>query len=796
MMNYQIILSICIVLFGVCIPGILADGNSTNPGDMTVTPPDVQHPPEPSTEQNPIQTITVEPTVINTIEPTSTQDVEETITPEATPTITVEPTSMQTGEETITPEVTPIVTVKPTDTRAYSPDESKETLTTNLTTNSDDSVGTSETNSSTTDKKSDQTSGNQNTSQSAPQFISSFSSSDEEKENSKVVTLGTVIVSSSGTSNAISINQTGGIAGNAGYTWTSSDSYIISSPGSYRLDEDISTSTSYAIQIVASDVTLDGNGHTITGDGWSGTAGVEVKSGANNVAIENIGLVSGYYFGTGIESWADDTTIHNNSISESFRGIYTTGLNATIDDNTVNGGGYDGWGVKGIETSGNYAKITNNSITGTAMGIESHGKSAAISNNTIDQNYDTGIYSASGTINTQTIISNNSISGIGGANNGIESESVNTSILNNVVKGYSIGTLNQGTGINSKGTNSVIDGNEVSDNVQGIAITGNNVTISKNTIYDNSGDGISLGSGENRTITKNTITENKIGISTSDNFKSTKITSNKIRNNDEGIHITNGGGGGDGNIVNNYLGNDENIGGNGDASVFKWNVYPTPGTNVVGGPSLAGNYWSDETETGWSDQQEQNEVGYTTTPYQIATEVFDHAPLVKTTTTPTTSPTPTVLPTPTLSPTPTTIPLSDSPNQISDSSSSIPGIHLGVVTVSLPPETKPGDVAELQLTLENSGSTTLSKEARIILSPINPLAQIVGEQPAIYENGKYLLTFQIQIPKDPGTYIYIFNPVYLSKDPTTGKDIRIPTGDPVQFTVTVGPDGTVMVRTP
>jgi parallel beta-helix repeat protein len=100
----------------------------------------------------------------------------------------------------------------------------------------------------------------------------------------------------------------------------------------------------------------------------------------------------------------------------------------------------------------------------------------------------------------------------------------------------------------------------------GQTISGN--TISGNVLSDNGFDGIGLDHGSNNMISGNTVRSNQyrgiwLGSDTDSNL-----------------------------VYNNHLA--DNLQGNAyDAGVNDWNIDKTPGTNIVGGPYLGGNYYSD-----------------------------------------------------------------------------------------------------------------------------------------------------------------------------------------------------------
>src|SRR5574337_741069 len=110
----------------------------------------------------------------------------------------------------------------------------------------------------------------------------------------------------------------------------------ISSPGEYVLSQDIiSSSASTCINIVSSDVVLDGTSHTISGTGTANTTGVHVHSqttALTNVTVKNLVLSnwdSGIYYNN-----TQKGSILNNDASNNQYGIL---LEAASDNNTLSG---------------------------------------------------------------------------------------------------------------------------------------------------------------------------------------------------------------------------------------------------------------------------------------------------------------------------------------------------------------------------------------------------------------------------------------------------------------------------
>ncbi|PWR74909.1 right-handed parallel beta-helix repeat-containing protein [Methanospirillum stamsii] len=558
------------------------------------------------------------------------------------------------------------------------------------------------------------------------------------------------------------------------------------------------TDNSYGLYAGADDATISNN--TIRSSAYGSLRGID--SGGDNATISG-NSAEGYYYG--IESSGDYASLSENNIhNNSYYGIYSTGLGVTISDNDVSSND----GYADIYSGGDDAVITSNNadsgLKQTDYGIQSIGKNALIEHNLASKHENSGIVATGQNV---TIVQNTaSYNGY----DGIRTTGDNAIIEGNVISNNEDHGTNVQSGRNTKVSDNTasdnlygiyvndnggqISGNTVFNNTFGICNQGSDAVISDNTVYKNSLGIQNLNNeieSENLTIQNNKVSQNIYGVAVIDSIQSVRVTGNTIWNNDVGIYISNDGGGGNGLIVDNYLGNTKNVDGDGNPGVYDWSQTPSPGKNIVGGPNVAGNFWSNKTGTGWSDNQPGNSTGYSTTPYELSTGVYDNAPLVRTP-----SPTPTSKPSP--------VPIND-PSNPSEPSSSLrdtslddplpdsPLYSLKVVSVTLSEDATPGSSANLFITLENNGQISPPAKSIIRLIPENDLANEVGELPGDLEDGLYVFMCSLIIPTTPGSYQYTFQPVLVTTDPTTGKKVRVPFGDLVNFTVIVSEDGTVSV---
>ncbi|MDY6959745.1 MAG: NosD domain-containing protein, partial [Halobacteriota archaeon] len=180
-----------------------------------------------------------------------------------------------------------------------------------------------------------------------------------------------------------------------------------------------------------------------------------------------------------------------------------------------------------------------------------------------------------------------------------------------------------------------------SDNYYGIYLeSSNNNTLTGNTVRDN-GDGIILGHSSYNTLTGNNVSNNNNGIwLTSSNYNTltgntvssnngygiylysssyNTLTGNTVSNNGYGIWLDSSS---NNLIYNNYFKNPINAY---DDGTNIWSITKTPETNIIGGPYLGGNYWSDYVDA------DEDGLGDTWVPYDSSGDIKnggDSLPLV------------------------------------------------------------------------------------------------------------------------------------------------------------------------
>lgn len=168
----------------------------------------------------------------------------------------------------------------------------------------------------------------------------------------------------------------------------------------------------------------------------------------------------------------------------------------------------------------------------------------------------------------------------------------------------------------------IIDGFKLTGSERGLTVYSDNAQISNSTITGNF-IGIQLTSSDNVIIRDNTVVSNDDEGIYIENSRNGIIKNNNVSKNQYGIWLSSSS---DNFIYNNYLDNTQ-----GDAyddNINIWNISKTPGTNILGGSWLGGNYWSDYT----GEDTNVDGLGDTLLPYNSTDGVKiggDWLPLVQ-----------------------------------------------------------------------------------------------------------------------------------------------------------------------
>ena len=239
-------------------------------------------------------------------------------------------------------------------------------------------------------------------------------------------------------------------------------------------------------------------------------------------------------------------------------------------------------------------------------------------------------------------------------------------ILNNTVSSNNNGII---VSYYSSG-NKIIGNNVSNNNNRGIGIVLSNANaITKNVVTFNDRYGVHISYSRFNRVTENEISHNGLGVYIGGSlFRSTSdfntVAQNNISANDRGISIVGSyrntikdniiasnqvglsiGRSSGNTIYNNYFNNTNS---NADLPSTplirnKLYVYKTPGTNIVGGPYIGGNYWGKPDGTGFSDTCSDSDSDgicdsqYVLTYFYSRPTNIDKFPLTRITPTPPTS---------------------------------------------------------------------------------------------------------------------------------------------------------------
>ncbi|MGC9308264.1 MAG: NosD domain-containing protein [Thermoplasmatota archaeon] len=378
------------------------------------------------------------------------------------------------------------------------------------------------------------------------------------------------------------------------------------------------------VNVTADGVTITGFTVQNSGPGWP-YAGI-ILAGVQHCRIEN-NTASSNYAGIHLNVSRNCTIIGNTANNNSWDGIRLTySQSNTVTNNTVTNNTW--YGIYLLSSSGN-------TISGTSASNNNFGILLFLSNNctvtgTTAYNNNRGIYlfiTGGNTIADTTVINNdygiyiystrswhqssgNTVTGTSASNNdyGILLNNTNNNAItdntihnnvysivldnssNNAISNNTIRNNSRGIEQGYNSSSNSITNNTISGGWSAIVLDGDYNTISRNTIHNQTGCTYAILCYSNH----NVITYNHI----SDVFNGTALWNGNnntvshnwyVNNTNFGVCATNTT---ENNLIyNNYFSHSRCI----DEDNNIWNISKTPGVNIISGPYLGGNYWSDYT---------------------------------------------------------------------------------------------------------------------------------------------------------------------------------------------------------
>lgn len=319
--------------------------------------------------------------------------------------------------------------------------------------------------------------------------------------------------------------------------------------------------------------------------------GIYLKASSGNSVVNSVASNNS---GSCINLWNSSENMLCNNIasnSSSVCIILNNSRGNSLSNNTVSHSKYGIW----LAYSSDNNSLNGNTALYNSVGIYlKASKENTLDSNRAENNSNSGIY-------LWNSVENELI------NNKVSYSDVSISLYNasmNMITSNTAAQSNYGIWLNSLSNDNIISESEVSNNRVGIYLKAsrNNVlrgnSADLNTLY-----GIFLSSSSGNTVNANRV-----------------ISSSKY-----GMYIVNSS---SNRVYDNYLNNTKNLYFDSNSSANIWNVSKTPGSNIVGGSFLGGNYWASPAGNGFSQTaQDVDYDGICDTAYNLDKENTDYLPL-------------------------------------------------------------------------------------------------------------------------------------------------------------------------
>jgi len=355
----------------------------------------------------------------------------------------------------------------------------------------------------------------------------------------------------------------------------------------------------------------------------SNNYGIYLRYSSNNNTLVNNIANSNIQHGIYMHSSNNFNTLTNNTAnSNNFHGIYLYSSNNfnTLTNNTANSNKY--YGII-LSSSSDNTLTNNNANSNKHRGIIlSSSSDNTLTNNNANSNKYYGIYldySSNNTLASNTMLENKYDFDVSGSSLSEYTQNIDTS---NTVDGKPIYYW-----FNQKDRQIPVDAGFVG------VVNGTNITV-KDLTLTNNGNGVLFAYTENSRIENVTVSNNYDGF-VLDSSSHNTLVNNTADSNSWGSGIKLHFHSSSNLIYNNFFNNTNNAYDDGNN---QWNTTKTNGTNIIGGPFLGGNYWSDYAGV----DNDGNGLGDTLTPYNSLygiTNGGDYHPLV-----PADTPDPTYIP--------------------------------------------------------------------------------------------------------------------------------------------------------
>ncbi|WP_162991654.1 right-handed parallel beta-helix repeat-containing protein [Halostella salina] len=353
---------------------------------------------------------------------------------------------------------------------------------------------------------------------------------------------------------------------------------VVDDSGHYTLDGDIAeNATDGCIEVTASDVVIDGQGHTL--DGVDETTGIGVAvtgSGLSNVTVRNL-TVTGFDSGVKVVDAAgvtlrnvtanlngndgvhldgvDDATIVDADLSNNYRqGIWTESVSTSlvVRSSTISSNGEGGGGYSGVYVGFSSADVTVENSTIDANPGEGIGvfdtTGVAIRNNTISSNGGPGVVvtdgAADATVADNDLTANQLGIQVGSAIGGGFTSADDATLSNNTVSG----SANEG--IQVLGSDDItVSGNDVTNVGTGTSVpppfainvtASNGATVEANTVENNPFGGIYLLGSADGNVRGNDVSDGQYGLITEDATDATVEDNTVAENTYDGIAVIGG----------------------------------------------------------------------------------------------------------------------------------------------------------------------------------------------------------------------------------------------------------------